>query len=106
MSATILTPLTSNYTELLIRVKAAGLLKRNPSFYVIRLAVISVLAVGLWVAGGFVGASELHDDLVIGVAFLIAGLLGVLGAQYGFIAHEAAHRQIFHNNKWNDWAGL
>jgi fatty acid desaturase len=43
---------------------------------------------------------------VIGVAFLIAGLLGVLGAQYGFIAHEAAHRQIFRNNKWNDWAGL
>ena len=106
MSVTFLKPLTSNYTELLNRVKDAGLLKKNPSFYVIRLAVISTLAVGLWVAGGFLGASNLHEGFVIGTAFVIAGLLGVLGAQYGFIAHEAAHRQIFNNNKWNDWAGL
>ena len=106
MSVTFLKPLTSNYTELLNRVKDAGLLKKNPSFYVIRLAVISTLAVGLWVAGGFLGASKLHEGFVIGTAFVIAGLLGVLGAQYGFIAHEAAHRQIFNNNKWNDWAGL
>jgi fatty acid desaturase len=38
--------------------------------------------------------------------FVFAGLLGVLAAQYGFIAHEAAHRQIFRNNKANDWTGL
>jgi fatty acid desaturase len=106
MSATLTAPLTSNYTELLARVKAAGLLKKNPSFYVIRLAVISALAVSLWVAGGLLAASGAHDGLVITVAFVIAGLLGVLGAQYGFIAHEAAHRQIFSNNKWNDWTGL
>jgi fatty acid desaturase len=29
-----------------------------------------------------------------------------MSAQYGFIAHEAAHRQIFRNNKLNDWTGL
>ncbi|MEN9740985.1 MAG: hypothetical protein RLZ72_1251 [Actinomycetota bacterium] len=106
MSALLLTQSTSNYTELLSRVKAAGLLVKKPSFYIIRLAVISAIAVGLWVAGGFLGMSSLDEALVIGIAFVIAGLLGVLGAQYGFIAHEAAHRQIFHNNKLNDWAGL
>jgi fatty acid desaturase len=106
MSTLLLTKSTSNYTELLSRVKAAGLLVKKPSFYIIRLAVISVIASGLWVAGGFIGASALDEALVIGFAFIIAGLLGVLGAQYGFIAHEAAHRQIFHNNKLNDWAGL
>lgn len=106
MSALVFTQTTSNYTELLSRVKSAGLLAKKPSFYLIRLAVISVIAVGLWVAGGFLGASALNETIVIGIAFVIAGLLGVLGAQYGFIAHEAAHRQIFHNNKLNDWAGL
>lgn len=106
MSALLLTQSTSNYTELLSRVKSAGLLTKKPSFYIVRLAVISTVATGLWVAGGFLGASALHEAIVIGIAFVIAGLLGVLGAQYGFIAHEAAHRQIFHNNKLNDWAGL
>jgi fatty acid desaturase len=106
MSTLQLTRSTSNYTELLWRVKAAGLLVKKPSFYIIRLAFISVIAVALWVAGGFLGASALDEALVIGIAFIIAGLLGVLGAQYGFIAHEAAHRQIFHSNKLNDWAGL
>lgn len=106
MNATLLTPVTSNYTELLARVKEAGLLTKKPRFYVIRLAVISILALGLWTAGGFIGASGAHEGIVITSAFLIAGLLGVLGAQYGFIAHEAAHRQIFHNNTWNDWTGL
>lgn len=106
MSALLLAPPTSNYTELLSRVKSAGLLAKKPSFYIVRLAVISFFAVALWVAGGFVGASALSEGLVITIAFIIAGLLGILGAQYGFIAHEASHRQIFHNNKLNDWAGL
>jgi fatty acid desaturase len=40
------------------------------------------------------------------LAFALVALLGVMSAQYGFIAHEAAHRQIFRNNKLNDWTGL
>jgi fatty acid desaturase len=106
MTATLLASATSNYTEILARVKSAGLLAKMPGFYVGRIAIISALAVGLWVAGGFLGASALHQSIVIGIAFLIAALLGVLGAQYGFIAHEAAHRQVFRNNRLNDWAGL
>jgi fatty acid desaturase len=106
MSATILAPATSNYTELLSRVKAAGLLHKKPSFYVIRLVILSIVALGLWTAGGFIGASGAQDALIIPAAFAIAGLLGIVSAQFGFIAHEASHRQIFRNNKWNDWTGL
>jgi fatty acid desaturase len=106
MSAVTLAPATSNYTELLARVKEAGLLHKKPSFYVIRLVILSIISVGLWTAGGFIGASGAQDSLIIPVAFAIAGLLGIVGAQFGFIAHEASHRQIFRNNKWNDWAGL
>ena len=97
---------TSNYTELLARVKDAGLLAKKPSFYIVRLAIISVASVALWSAGALLAASQIPEPAVIAIAFAIAGGLGVLGAQYGFIAHEAAHRQVFHNNKLNDWAGL
>ena len=90
MSATLLLPATSNYTELLARVKAAGLLKKKPSFYIIRLAVISVASTSLWSAGALLAVSQIPEPAVIAIAFVIAGGLGVLGAQYGFIAHEAA----------------
>lgn len=39
-------------------------------------------------------------------AFAVVALLGIVSAQYGFIAHEAAHRQVFRNNKANDLVGL
>jgi fatty acid desaturase len=90
----------------LARVKAAGLLNKKPSFYIIRLAIISVASVALWSAGALLAVSQIPEPAVIAIAFVIAGGLGVLGAQYGFIAHEASHRQVFHNNKLNDWAGL
>ena len=96
----------SQFTEILNRVKVAGLLKKKPSFYVIRLIVISLLASALWVAGGFVGLLTNQHGAWILLGFAIAGLLGILSAQFGFIAHEAAHRQIFRSNKANDWAGL
>ena len=96
----------SQFTEILHRVKLAGLLTKQPKFYVVRLAVISAIASGLWVAGGFLGKLvDQHWAWIFG-AFVIVGLLGVMAAQYGFIAHEAAHRQIFRSNKANDWAGL
>ena len=97
---------TTSFNEVLGRVKAAGLLKKKPSFYVIRLAVISVLAAGLWTLGGFIGSLTSQNTVWIIAGFGVAGLLGILSAQYGFIAHEASHRQIFKNNKANDWLGL
>lgn len=106
MTAILKTRAVSSYTELLARVKSAGLLAKKPSFYVLRLVYISVAAVGLWVAGGFIGAAMNNHWAWIFAGFAFAGLLGVLSAQYGFIAHEAAHRQVFRNNKANDWAGL
>ncbi len=96
----------SNFNVVLAQVKAAGLLKKRPSFYMIRLGVISLLAGGLWTGAAFVGiAAQAHGAWIL-MGFLAAGLLGVMSAQYGFIAHEAAHRQVFKNNKANDWLGL
>ena len=96
----------SNFNAVLAQVKAAGLLKKRPSFYMIRLGVISLIAVGLWTGAAFVGLAAQDHGAWILMGFLAAGLLGIMSAQYGFIAHEAAHRQIFKNNKANDWLGL
>ena len=100
------TKAATNFHEVLELVRTAGLLKKKPSFYIIRLSVISALATGLWFFGSFVGQLVSQHWAWIFLAFLVAGLLGILSAQYGFIAHEAAHRQIFRNNKANDWLGL
>lgn len=45
----------SNFNAVLAQVKAAGLLKKRPSFYMIRLGVISLVAGGLWTGAAFVG---------------------------------------------------
>ena len=96
----------THFNEILTRVRSAGLLEKKPSFYIIRLAVISALALLFWgVSVALSFAYTFHPAWII-AAFFVVAILGILSAQYGFIAHEAAHRQIFHNNKANDAMGL
>jgi len=94
------------YNQVMNQVRDAGLLKKQPGFYITRLAVISVLSILLWGLTALAGFATHSSQAWIIAGFLLAGLLGILSAQYGFIAHEAAHRQIFNNNKLNDWVGL
>ena len=97
---------TSHFTELLVRVREAGLLHKKPSFYLIRLGIFTAVASMLWAMGGLFGfLYQFHGAWVI-AGFGVAGLLGIISAQFGFIAHESSHRQIFRNNKANDWLGL
>ena len=105
MTAT-LTGNTTNFAQVLNLVREAGYLKKKPSFYIIRLVVISVIASALWTGAGFLAWAATHNGWWMILAFALVALLGVMSAQYGFIAHEAAHRQISRNNKLNDWTGL
>jgi len=105
MTAT-LTGNSTNFAQVLNLVREAGYLKKKPSFYIIRLVVISVIASALWTGAGFLAWAATHNGWWMILAFGLVALLGVMSAQYGFIAHEAAHRQIFRNNKLNDWTGL
>ena len=82
------------------------MLAKKPSFYIVRLAILSVVAVGFWILGGFIAGLSTQNQLWMIAAFVLVGGLGVVSAQYGFIAHEASHRQVFRNNKLNDWTGL
>lgn len=94
----------SQYTEILRRIKAAGLLQKTPSFYVTRIAIISTLSLLLWGAF-YIVSLQPNLGIQLGVGIPIMILQGVLAAQYGFIAHETSHRQVFHSNRMNDNAG-
>lgn len=93
-------PALSHYSEVLRRVKAAGLLRKSPAFYIRRVAITSAASLVAW--GLVVLASRLGW---VWVAFPTMAVLGILAAQFGFVAHEASHRQVFHSNRANDWAG-
>ena len=105
MSATLSTAQT-HFAQVLNLVRDAGYLNKKPSFYIIRLIAISLIAAALWTGAGFLAWAANHNEWWMIAAFVLVALLGVMSAQYGFIAHEAAHRQIFRNNKLNDWTGL
>lgn len=86
---------TSTYTELAATIRQSGLMRRRYGYYWSRI---------LGAIGGFCG-------LVAAVVWLgdtwwqllLAATLGVLVCQFGFLGHDAAHRQIFVSATWNDW---
>jgi fatty acid desaturase len=105
MSALATKP-TTHFNQVLAQVRDAGLLSKKPSFYIVRLIVLTTAAAGFWTLSGYLASLTQQNKLWLIAAFVLVAGLGVLSAQYGFIAHEASHRQVFRNNKANDWMGL
>ncbi|MBM7808008.1 fatty acid desaturase [Geodermatophilus bullaregiensis] len=87
---------TSTYGELSRQVQAAGLLQRRRAWYWTQMLVMTGAFAGVWVAFALLGDSWLQ----LGVAAVLA----VVVTQFGFLAHDAAHRQVFGSARWNDWA--
>jgi fatty acid desaturase len=85
----------SAYAELSRRVQAEGMLRRRYGYY----WTCIVLAVGafaaIWAGVVLVGNSWFQ--------LLLAAALAVVSAQFGFLGHDAAHRQIFSSPRWNEW---
>ncbi|POH60980.1 fatty acid desaturase family protein [Arthrobacter glacialis] len=85
----------ASYAVLLRRVRAAGLMRRRRTFYAV---VFAALLLVLAAAGtGFVLLGDTWFQL------LIAAVLGILFTQFAFLAHEAAHHQVFASGWANDW---
>lgn len=85
------------YAELKRRVKARGLLEKQPRFYALNtLFVMSALATSLTV-------------LVMVDAFWVqllnAAFLAFVFTQISFLGHDAAHRQIFRSTRHNNLIG-
>ena len=85
----------SLYTDLAAQVRESGLLGRRYGYYWQRIAMAVGAFSAIWVGFFLIGNSWFQ--------LLLAGLLGVLLTQFGFLGHDAAHRQIFRSAAWNDW---
>ena len=87
-----------DYRELTRRVRAAGLLARQPRHYLGQLlAVGALLALGLLLVARFRAPWHLA---------LAALYLAVVAVQLAFLVHDAGHRQAFAHRWQNDLAGL
>lgn len=85
----------SLYTDLSRSIRGSGLLDRRYAYYWSRIALAVVAFILLW-AGFFALGNSWFQPL-------LAVVLGVLMTQFGFLGHDAAHRQIFRSAAWNDW---
>jgi fatty acid desaturase len=88
----------TDYSQLLRSVQQAGLMNRRYGYYTVKIGLM-VLAIG----GIGVGVIVLGNSWW---QLILAALLGVVLAHFGFLGHDAAHRQIFVSGKANHRAGL
>jgi fatty acid desaturase len=87
--------MTSDYAELMAQVRGLGLLRRRRGAYAVRSAGLAAALLVTVAAVVWVGDSWYQ--------LVVAAALGVVLSQYGFLAHDAAHRQIFETNRANEW---
>lgn len=86
------------YTRLSQRVRESDLLRRRYGYYWTVMSLIVLALAGVVAAMVWIGDSWWQ--------LLVAAPLAVVFGQLAFIGHDAAHRQIFHSHRANDWAGL
>src|SRR5450755_782839 len=87
----------SDYAELSRAVRGAGLLRRRPTYYSIKITVNLLLFVGGWTVFALLGRSWWQ--------LLVAAFLAVVFTQLAFIGHDAGHRQVFGSKQVNDLLG-
>lgn len=92
------------YGELMAQVKELGLMEKTPSFYIKMFTAVTVLSLVTWGAIILMGLT-IHTPLILLVLPLII-FQGALTAQFGFIAHELAHQQVFKSRKTNEFLGM
>jgi fatty acid desaturase len=87
----------SDYAELSRLVRSAGLLKRRPGYYIIKIAVNILLLAGGWAAFAVLGRSWWQ--------LLVAAFVAVMCTQLAFVGHDAGHRQITGSRRTDDLSG-
>jgi len=88
----------TDYAQLLKSVQQAGLMKRRYGYYAIKVGLMFLALAGI--VAGMILLGDSWLQLILAVA------LGLVFAHFGFLGHDAAHRQIFVSGKANHRAGL
>lgn len=78
----------TDFAGLSRRISDAGLTDRRPGYYVLRFALVGVAYLGAWC--GVVALGDSWWQLAL------AAVLAVVFAQVALLAHDVAHRQVFH----------
>ncbi len=86
----------SSYAALARAVQAAGLQRRRYGYYWTSFSIAAGAFAAVWV-----GVALLRHSWF---ALVFAAVLGVVLAQFGFLGHDAAHRQVFASPRWNEWS--
>lgn len=89
---------TADFRRLALQVRAAGLLDRRRTYYVVKIGLTIAALAGGWAVFVIVGNSW----AVLGVAVF----LGAVFTQLGFLGHDAGHQQIFSSRRANRLVGL
>ena len=84
----------TDYAELLGRVQAQGLLERRYASYAVRISLLLAAFAAVWCGFFLLGESW--------VQLAVAAVFGIVLAQWGFLGHDAAHRQIFRSGPRNE----
>lgn len=87
----------SDFTELTRMITRAGLLRRRPGYYALRIGGVAALYVASWVAFVLLGSSWW--------TLLLAVVMGGIFAQVALVAHDLAHRQVFRKRQASELAG-
>ena len=88
----------SDYAELARRVKAAGLMRRRPGYFALRITVTAVIVAAGWTAFVLIGSSWWQ--------LVTAVVLGMISTQLGVLGHDGGHKQIFRTRRASYAFGL
>ncbi|GAA4953809.1 acyl-CoA desaturase [Streptomonospora halophila] len=87
----------SDFAALTRRIEQAGLMRRRPVYYAVRLSALAVLFIAGWAAFVLIGDSWWQ----MAVAVYLAAVFG----QVALAAHDLAHRQVFRTRGPSEAAG-
>jgi fatty acid desaturase len=98
LSASLLAERGSDFAPLRRQIAAARLLDRRYGHYAIRIVVTLAAYVGAWWVAALLGDSWLQ--------LIVAGVLGVVFTQIGFLGHDGGHQQVMRSRRGNDVIGI
>ena len=86
------------FAHLAQRVRDAGLMGKRPGYYSIKISATAAALIALAAMGVLLASSWWIIAVALGIAFTLA--------QLSFIAHDAGHRQVSRDRRWNHLIGL